>query len=130
MSCLDPQVPVIPKITRGSAISIPVALPVDQFTGQPVDVSSASEIKFALPNADGTTVLQLLKTTSGIADNGYKQGDFLAVISEAQSLLLKLSDADTEGDIDARVEYIIAGKTYIVNLPGYCTVVENIFPGL
>lgn len=123
---LDPLQPFIPEIFRGEDLSLPVTLPNDQFSGDPVDLTSATEIEAVLVNADGASYVTKKLSLSGITLVRAAIGRFEINFLVADTSGLALSAAP--GDIGLRISWVIAGKTSIVNLNNFCTITERLFP--
>lgn len=124
---LDPLQPVIPNIVRGEDLVFPVQLPNDEFSGDPVDLTAASEITMTILNQDATALTYSF-TGGKIAKVNAQLSRFNILFAAADTALLKISAAP--GDQAMRVTYTIAGKITIVNLTNFFTVTDKLFPGL
>lgn len=112
-----------PTIILGEDQNLDVKL-TDSSTGDPFDLSSASEIVAKLLNADNTA-LSLTKTANQITLVSAIGGHMKIIISAAQSALLAVSPTGGLSNIELYIT--IGGKVTIVQLVGVVSVISRIF---
>lgn len=90
-----------------------------QDSGQPLDLTSASEIVVNLPNADGS-ILQLKLSLSAVTiTSPAVLGNFTAAITSLQSALLNIGELQ-----DFDVTFTISGSPFTVRYYGSLSVFE------
>ncbi len=75
-------------------------------SGDPLDLTSCTEIDIALPNADGTFAHLLLSEDAVVIDTPLNLGKFHALVESAVSLLLnigELQNIDVTFTIDSKI---------------------------
>ena len=128
--CLDPCSPQIPQIIAGADAVLDVKL-INQQTGDPLDLSAATEIEAILLNADNS-FLELKLSLSQIVLISGPGGHFQIIIPAASSALLALSPVPSPSvpasNSDMEIHLTIGGKLTIINLIGVVTIVARRFP--
>lgn len=107
------------NIERGEDKNIDVYL-VDKDSGEPIDLTGASEIKARFRKSDGT-VLEKLMTTSGVSVLSIAGAKVRAILSEADTTSL-LADANQ----DFEFESVVSGVTNIFKFERALTVKAKI----
>lgn len=90
-----------------------------QETGQPVDLTAASEIVVNLPNADGSFLQLKLSLSAVTVTSPAVLGNFTAVISAVQSALLNIGELQ-----NFDVTFTISGNPFTVRYYGSLSVFE------
>lgn len=121
---LDPAVPVIPTVVRGEDKYLNIKLD-NANTGDPYDLSLATEIDAVFEKTDGTCIHKLLSLTEVVVTNG-PAGKLRIQLNAADTALLALSPEDGYSDIELRIT--IASKLNIVQLVDVFKVVQKLFP--
>jgi len=119
---LDPCTPQVPTVVKGADQTLDVQLKTQSGF---VDLTSASEIKAVLLNADGSFLEKKL-STGGIVLVSGPSGHFQIQLAASETLLLAESVAPAYSDI--QVNFVIAMKTTIVNLIGVVSIVASRYP--
>lgn len=124
-SCLDPRGPFIPTVVLGEDAILDVKLK-SKVTGDPFDLTAATEIKAILLNANNTYLEEKLSTGGGITLISGPGGHFQINLAAADTTLLAPSVPPALSDIE--VQITIAGKLKIVLLNGAVNFIQRRFP--
>ena len=126
MSCLDPASPITPTIIIGEDKTLSVQLVDD--TGQPIDLSTATEIDAMFMNADGTCVHKKLSTAGVVLTSG-PFGKFNVLLSGADTAALQLSPAAPNPGLSGfEIHYRVNGLTTFVLLRNSLSIIPRMFP--
>jgi hypothetical protein len=114
----------IPTVIMGSDKSLDIKL-VSELSGDPFDMTAATEIMAILLNADGS-FLERKMTTSGIVLVSGPGGHFQIVLTAANTTLLQASPVDCLSNIEIHI--VIAGLTTIVLLKNSVKIIPRLYP--
>lgn len=89
-------------------------------TGDPLDLSTCSEIVVSLPNADGSTLALTLSSSEVSIQSPANLGKFNALVLTAQSALLNVGELQ-----NFDVTFTIGGDPFTVRYYASLTVLEN-----
>ena len=116
--------PCVPTVIMGEDKTLDVKLTSDT-TGDPLDLTGASEIEAILLNADATYLEKKL-TTSGIVLVSGPGGHFQILLAASESALLQASPTGSYSDIE--VHLTIASKLSIGILSGSVNIIPRRYP--
>lgn len=121
---LEQCVPQIPVVIMGEDKFLDVKL-LSQLSGDPIDLSAATEIQAILLKADSTYLIKKL-STAGITLVSGPGGHFQIILTQIESALLRPSPLGAYSDLE--IHFTIAGLLTIVLLPNSVSIVSKLFP--
>lgn len=121
---LEPKACHIPTVVAGEDKTLDVKIK-SCITGDPIDLSSATEITAIFLNADGTFLECKLSLSAIVLVSG-QGGHFQIILSAANSALLAQSVPPKYSDIE--VQFVIASKKSIVILSNAVNIVPRRYP--
>lgn len=126
MSCLDPVGADPQVIYRSRYNELFITLPVDEVTGDPVNLVPASAIVVKLAAASTMVpVLSLALADTKVALVKGQLGQIKAIISAVDAALLAISEAD--GDRTVQVDYTLSGNVKTAVIADQHTVADPAF---
>ena len=120
----QPCTTAVPVIIQGQDKVLQVVLKSQQ-SGNPVDITSASEIEAIFLNTDGTYTEKKL-STGGISVISGPGGNFQIALSPSDTQAMAVSTGGAFSDIEIHVT--IASKVSIVILTGAVNILARRFP--
>ena len=122
--CQPSCTPPIPVIYQGADKTLDIFL-TSQTSGDPVDITAATEIEAIFLNTDGTFLEKKL-TTAGIAIISGPGGHFQIYLAAADTALLAVSASGGYSDVE--IHLVIGGKTTIVVLSNAVNILARRYP--
>lgn len=126
MSCLDPVGNDPQTIYRSRYNELFVTLPVDEVTGDPIDLVDATAIAVKLKaDNDDAPVLSLTLAADKVVLTKGQLGQLKALISAEDAALLEISAA--AGDRTVQVDYTVGGNVKTAVIADQHTVADPAF---